>query len=42
MTDNTKTEYTADDIRFTTCDNNLYAVSLAWTDGSVTIKSFGY
>ena len=39
MTDNTKTEYTADDIRFTTCDNNLYAVSLAWTDGSVTIKS---
>lgn len=39
MTDNTKTEYTAQDIRFTTRDNNLYATSLAWTDGKITIHS---
>ncbi|MEP6903949.1 MAG: alpha-L-fucosidase, partial [Actinomycetota bacterium] len=31
--------YTAQDIRFTTKGNDLYATSLAWTDGSIIIKS---
>lgn len=39
MTDNEKTEYTAQDIRFTTRDNKVYAISLAWDD-EVLIKSF--
>lgn len=39
MTDNEKTEYTAQDIRFTTRDNNVYAISLAWGD-EVLIKTF--
>lgn len=39
MTDNQKTEYTAQDIRFTTRGNNLYAISLAWTTGDILIKS---
>ena len=39
MTDNEKTEYTAQDIRFTTRDNNVYAISLAW-DKEILIKSF--
>lgn len=39
MTDNTKTDYTAQDIRFTTRDNYLYVTSLAWTDGKILIKS---
>ena len=39
MTDNKATDYKASDIRFTVRDNNLYAISLAWTNGSVLIKS---
>ncbi len=39
MTDNKQTHYTAQDIRFTTKDNALYAISLEWTDGDVLIKS---
>ena len=39
MTDNEKTEYTAQDIRFTTRDNNVYAISLVWGD-EVLIKTF--
>jgi alpha-L-fucosidase len=40
MTDNEATNYKATDIRFTVRDNNLYAISLEWTDGSIVIKSF--
>ena len=39
QTDNTQTEYTAQDIRFTTRGKTLYAISLAWTDGKVLIKN---
>ncbi len=39
MTDNKQTIYTAQDIRFTTNDNNLYAISLDWADGDILIKS---
>ena len=39
FTDNEETEYTAQDIRFTTKDNSLYAISLAWPEGEVTIQS---
>ena len=39
MTDNQKTAYTAQDIRFTTREEALYAISLAWTDGKITIRN---
>lgn len=39
MTDNKKTEYTAQDIRFTTHKDTLFAISLAWTNGKITIKN---
>lgn len=32
-------DYTADDIRFTTKGNTLYAISLGWTDGKILLKS---
>ncbi|MDR3140974.1 MAG: alpha-L-fucosidase [Tannerellaceae bacterium] len=39
FTDNEATAYMADDIRFTTKGNDLYAISLNWSDGDVLIKS---
>lgn len=39
MTDGKATAYLASDIRFTMKNNQLYAHSLAWTDGEVVIKS---
>jgi len=39
FTDNTATEYTSQDIRFTINGNNLYATCLAWTEGTVVIHS---
>ncbi len=39
FSDNTETEYTAQDIRFTTKGDVLYAVSLAWADADITIHS---
>lgn len=41
MTDGKASNYTAEDIRFTTKDNKLYALSLAWSDGPVSIRSLG-
>jgi alpha-L-fucosidase len=37
--DNKEVEYTAKDIRFTTKDDVLYAITLAWPEEHVTIKS---
>jgi len=37
--DKNEVEYTANDIRFTTKDNVLYAITLAWPEEHVTIKS---
>lgn len=39
MTDGEATTYTADDIRFTTNKDTLYAFSLDWTEGSILIQS---
>ncbi|MDR1337185.1 MAG: alpha-L-fucosidase [Tannerella sp.] len=39
FTDNEATAYTASDIRFTAKGNDLYAISLNWSDHSVLIKS---
>lgn len=39
FSDNTESEYTAQDIRFTTKGDNLYAISLAWTNESIVIHS---
>jgi len=39
FSDNTETEYTAQDIRFTTNGDVLYAISLAWSDSEITIHS---
>jgi len=34
--------YTAEDIRFTTRENYLYAIALDWpVDGAITVKSLG-
>jgi alpha-L-fucosidase len=41
FSDNEESLYTAQDIRFTTKGNRLYAISLAWTDAEVLIKSIG-
>lgn len=39
--DGNEIPYTAQDIRFTTKEGDLYAIALAWTDGSIVIKSLG-
>jgi alpha-L-fucosidase len=39
FTDNIESEYTAQDIRFTTKGDDLYAISLAWSDEEMTIHS---
>jgi alpha-L-fucosidase len=39
FTDNEETVYTAQDIRFTTKEDVLYAISLSWTDSDMTIRS---
>lgn len=39
FSDSHATGYTADDIRFTTKGNTLYATSLGWTDGAILLKS---
>ena len=41
FTDNEETAYTAQDIRFTTKGDVLYAISLAWPENDVTIQSIG-
>jgi alpha-L-fucosidase len=41
FTDNKETEYTAQDIRFTTKGDTLFAISLAWPETDLTIKSIG-
>ncbi len=39
FTDNTESEYTAQDIRFTTKGEVLYAISLAWSNEEITVHS---
>ena len=39
FTDNEETEYSAQDVRFTTKEDILYAISLAWTDSDIIIRS---
>jgi alpha-L-fucosidase len=39
FSDNEATAYTASDIRFTTKGNDLYAITLDWSDSDVLIKS---
>ncbi len=39
FTDNEESQYTAQDIRFTTKGDILYAISLNWTDEEITIRS---
>ena len=41
FSDNEETIYTAQDIRFTMKGDKLYAISLAWTDDDIVIKSIG-
>jgi alpha-L-fucosidase len=41
FTDNEETAYTAQDIRFTTKGDTLFAISLAWPENELTIKSIG-
>ncbi len=41
FSDNEESQYTAKDIRFTKKGDKLYAISLAWTDTDVVIKSIG-
>ena len=41
FTDNEETNYTAQDIRFTTKGDTLFAISLAWPETDVTIQSIG-
>lgn len=41
FTDNEETAYTAQDIRFTTKGDTLYAISLAWPESEMTIHSIG-
>lgn len=41
FTDNTETQYTAQDIRFTTKEDVLYAISLDWSDEAIIIHSIG-
>ncbi len=37
MTDGQSTEYVANDIRYTANEDALYAISLAWTEGEITL-----
>lgn len=39
FSDSHASDYTADDVRFTTKGNTLYATSLGWTDGKILLKS---
>jgi alpha-L-fucosidase len=39
FTDNIETQYTAQDIRFTTKDDVLYAISLGWSSEEITVRS---
>ncbi len=39
MTDSAESHYTADDMRFTTRDNNLYVTTLAWKEGSILVEA---
>lgn len=39
FSDNDATAYTAQDIRFTTKGNDLYAITLNWSDKGILIKS---
>lgn len=39
FSDNKESEYTAQDIRFTMKGDNLYAISLSWTNEEITIRS---
>jgi alpha-L-fucosidase len=39
FTDNTATEYTARDIRFTTKGNDFYVIALNWNDAGLLVKS---
>jgi alpha-L-fucosidase len=39
FTDNEESQYTVQDIRFTTKGDDLYAISLDWSDRGVTIHS---
>ena len=41
FSDNEEALYTAQDIRFTTKGEKLYAISLAWTESEVLIRSIG-
>lgn len=41
FTDTNRSAYTGQDIRFTTKDDILYAIALAWPGSSITIKSLG-
>lgn len=41
FTDNEESVYTAQDIRFTTKGDTLFAISLEWPESDVTIKSIG-
>jgi alpha-L-fucosidase len=41
FTDNEETAYTAQDIRFTTKGDTLFAISLAWPETEITIQSIG-
>ena len=41
FTDNVETAYTAQDIRFTTKGDLLYAISLEWPETDITIQSIG-
>lgn len=41
MTDSQQSEYTSQDIRFTTKKEVLYAIVLSWSNDSVAIKSLG-
>jgi alpha-L-fucosidase len=41
FSDNEESLYTVQDIRFTTKGDKLYAISLAWTDSDVVIRSIG-
>lgn len=41
FTDTKRQAFTSQDIRFTTKGNSLYAICLAWPEGSVTIRSLG-
>jgi alpha-L-fucosidase len=41
FSDNEESAYTAQDIRFTMKDENMFAISLSWTDDDINIHSIG-